>query len=486
MAVGQSGSAAAVFNLINAILGAGIIALPYAWAKAGFVMGWILFIFTAIVTSYTLELVIWVADPLCRNGTINIVAYEELAEAILGIWGRRLVLIAQFLYAYGITVSYIVIMHNELPTAFGQLTHSDIFEDNKILVVLIASVGILLPLSFLRSVAPLAKFSFLCFCTAFVLIGIVLYERLMNYSELCPDLNNSPFAYVPAAQEDSSGSGPVDCSTDYGNMGRIQVLEFYGIFVFTKACHHTAFPIFRSLGTKAEPVRWTWIVRIAILLCSIITSGCAMVVYSTFGQGVHADFFKNYWKKSVPVSIGRLMFASVIMLGFPIQLFLSRETLQIVIANFMEAREKKKYELISTGCDVESVSDDEVINNDRRGSAMGRRGSALDRPALDETGSAAGGDIREETSALLHYGTTLLLFTSVVGIGISTDSLSTVLSLVGGFDGSIIAFLLPGLIGFHSDKVGVKPPGGKFLAGCMAVFGVVTMFVTTIFTFVKV
>eukprot|EP01060_Flectonema_neradi_P002171 TRINITY_DN11322_c0_g1_i1.p1 TRINITY_DN11322_c0_g1~~TRINITY_DN11322_c0_g1_i1.p1 ORF type:complete len:213 (+),score=42.33 TRINITY_DN11322_c0_g1_i1:291-929(+) len=212
-----------------------------------------------------------------------------------------------------------------------------------------------------------------------------------------------------------------------------------------------------------------------------------MVVYSTFGQGVHSDFFKNYWKDSVPVSIGRLMFASVIMLGFPIQLFLSRETLQIVIANFMEARERKKYELISAGCDIESISEDEVINNtDRNRLAAGRRSSALDRPALDETGSAAGGAIREETPALLHYGTTLILFASVVAIGLSTDSLSTVLSLVGGFDGSIIAFVLPGLIGYHADRVGVKPPGGKIPAAFMAIFGIITMGVTTVFTFVGV
>eukprot|EP01061_Rhynchopus_euleeides_P022839 TRINITY_DN37298_c0_g1_i1.p1 TRINITY_DN37298_c0_g1~~TRINITY_DN37298_c0_g1_i1.p1 ORF type:complete len:517 (+),score=198.39 TRINITY_DN37298_c0_g1_i1:67-1551(+) len=484
----------AIANLINAVLGAGIVSLPYAWAEAGFILGWVMFIFTAVFTCYTLELLIYIADPLCRQGEIPIVSYEVLAERILGQWGKFLVIFSQFLFAFGISVGYVVIIHDELPTSLSQILSVDFFNDNESLTVLMAAIGILFPLSSLRDVSALSKASAFCFVSAFFLIVVMAYEFAEDRDTWC---DNETQAVDPNASEASSGSGEL-CSPEWGSIGKVSVFSVYGIFVFTKACHHTEFQIYRSLGVDATPQLWSFVCRMAIVLCSIITSTCAMMVYGIFGTQVEDDFFKSFTGDNTVVSIGRLMFTCLIMMSFPMQLFVSRETLQIMIDMYISRNvSSEERDTIAAMCDGEHVvvasydthaQEETPQKTTRQSTIRSRVASTLDRRSrLSDPLSAAGGDIRGDTSNLMHFSTTALLFLITFGIGMATDSLGKVLGLVGGVAGSLIAFFLPGMIGFHSyEKTGIHPILGRRLAGFTAVFGVATILITSVFTFVSV
>lgn len=46
------------FNYINSIVGSGVIGIPYALARAGYGVGLILLIFVAIITDYSLRLMV--------------------------------------------------------------------------------------------------------------------------------------------------------------------------------------------------------------------------------------------------------------------------------------------------------------------------------------------------------------------------------------------------------------------------------------------
>ncbi|KAJ9467500.1 Vacuolar amino acid transporter 2 [Diplonema papillatum] len=464
-----SSTASAIFNMVNAILGAGIVSLPYAWAKAGFIMGWILFTATAVISTYSLEILIRIADPMCRKGEIDITSYDALVERVLGEKGRLLILGSQFLYAYGILVGYIVILRDVLPVGMQDLTHAGFFKHGTLFVAILA-VCLLLPMCCLRSVAKLSKISFICFCTAFILIGLVAYELVKQKTDLC---KGHPCEYA------------------YTSWGKTSMFEVFGIFVFTKTCHHTEFQIYRSLGPDATPNRWGWITRISIIGCSLITSSCAMVVYGIFGQEVESDFFKSFWKDSTPVSIGRLMFGCVIVTSFPMQLFVAREVMQILLlgkvakqfpSDNVQDQSESETEDDERDPFVKSAERQRTLTNgsmprSRTTSALDRRDSAFP--------SAAGGAVREDTSAKLHYSTTFILFATVLGIGSATDSLGAVLNLVGGVAGSVIGFLLPGLVGYYSfETTGIPCPGGRYLALSMAVIGVAVIGITSVFTFV--
>jgi solute carrier family 38 (sodium-coupled neutral amino acid transporter), member 11 len=46
------------FNYINSIVGSGVIGIPYALVRAGFGMGLFLLIFVAVITDYSLRLMV--------------------------------------------------------------------------------------------------------------------------------------------------------------------------------------------------------------------------------------------------------------------------------------------------------------------------------------------------------------------------------------------------------------------------------------------
>ncbi|KAJ9467804.1 Vacuolar amino acid transporter 2 [Diplonema papillatum] len=485
-------TASALFNMINAILGAGIVGLAYAWAQSGFVLGWVLFVFVTIVTCYTMELVITIADTLCRKGDIDVVSYDELVERVLGVKGRWFILVSQFLFAFGIAIGYVVIMRDDLPTGMQQLTDSSVFE-HKTLVMIVVAAAFLLPMSLLRSVAALTKASFLCFLSSLAIIAIVAYER--------------------ATQRDALCAGPTEletCAYDWDSLGRSSVFSVYGIFIFTKTCHHTEFQIYRSLGASATPARWKWILRSSMVICSIITSSCSMIVYSIFGQGVESDFFKSFWKSSHLVSVGRLMFTCVILMSYPMQIFVARETIQILILEYYARNSPDKnaeadaesrliggdaskkqvmqydgpcYEVNAAkeetpAADPEQQGSPDFPEKAVRTSSLNRRDSKMMPPA-------AGGAVREDTPAWLHYSTTLVLFFTTVTIGCIAGSLGTVLNLVGGVAGGCIGYILPGLIGFYCEAAtGVPAPGGRYLAFATVVLGVFTVLASTISNFV--
>lgn len=46
------------FNYINSIVGSGVIGIPYALVRAGFGVGLILLLFVAVITDYSLRLMV--------------------------------------------------------------------------------------------------------------------------------------------------------------------------------------------------------------------------------------------------------------------------------------------------------------------------------------------------------------------------------------------------------------------------------------------
>lgn len=81
--------------MANSILGAGIIGLPYAVARAGFVMGIFLLITLAAVTDWTIRLVVLNAKLSGRE------SYTEVMHHCFGHWGSAGVSFFQFAFAFG-------------------------------------------------------------------------------------------------------------------------------------------------------------------------------------------------------------------------------------------------------------------------------------------------------------------------------------------------------------------------------------------------
>jgi amino acid permease len=109
----KSGLLGCTANLINAIIGSGIVGIPYAIQQAGFVAGIGLVVLCAILTDKSLRLLIATAKHA------QVPSYETLAEAAFGKVGFLFITINMFIMAYGAMLSYLMIVKDTFAVAWG-------------------------------------------------------------------------------------------------------------------------------------------------------------------------------------------------------------------------------------------------------------------------------------------------------------------------------------------------------------------------------
>eukprot|EP01060_Flectonema_neradi_P039756 TRINITY_DN8879_c0_g2_i2.p1 TRINITY_DN8879_c0_g2~~TRINITY_DN8879_c0_g2_i2.p1 ORF type:complete len:190 (+),score=19.70 TRINITY_DN8879_c0_g2_i2:84-572(+) len=83
------GMISAVLNLVNAIIGSGVLGLPYIMAGSGTVLFLVMLGFTALIMDYSLQLLIASAAITHQPG--QPFSYELLGEQAFGLRGRVLV-----------------------------------------------------------------------------------------------------------------------------------------------------------------------------------------------------------------------------------------------------------------------------------------------------------------------------------------------------------------------------------------------------------
>lgn len=102
-------------NYINSILGSGIVGIPYALHKAGFGLGLFLLVGLAIVTDYSLSL-------LVKSATLaGVTSYQDLVHVAFGRPGFYLLTLLQFIYPFIAMISYNVIIGDTVTKVFKRL-----------------------------------------------------------------------------------------------------------------------------------------------------------------------------------------------------------------------------------------------------------------------------------------------------------------------------------------------------------------------------
>lgn len=100
---------AAVSNMSNSILGAGIIGQPYAFKEAGLATGVALLITLTFVVDWTIRLIV-VNSKMSGRST-----FQGTVEFCFGRWGLLAISFAQWAFAFGGMVAFAVIVGDSIP-----------------------------------------------------------------------------------------------------------------------------------------------------------------------------------------------------------------------------------------------------------------------------------------------------------------------------------------------------------------------------------
>uniref|UniRef100_A0A8C8SFA8 Putative sodium-coupled neutral amino acid transporter 11 n=1 Tax=Pelusios castaneus TaxID=367368 RepID=A0A8C8SFA8_9SAUR len=272
---GNSDLPSAGYNVINSIIGSGIIGLPYSMKQAGFPLGVLLLFGVAYITDYSIILLIKGGNLSGAN------TYQALVNKSYGFIGYLILSTLQFMYPF-----------------IGKITIK-LYTRNLNSITIIFT----LPISLYRDIVKLAKVSFISLILTTIILVIVMI-RAATLSPLVPETEN---AWVFA---------------------KSNAVQAIGVMSFAFVCHHNSFLIYGSLK---EPTlsNWSRITHVSISLALIISVVFASCGYVTFTGYTEGDIFENYCRNDDLTTFGRFCYGVTIILTFPLECFVTRE----VIAN---------------------------------------------------------------------------------------------------------------------------------------------------------
>ena len=166
-----------VFNLSNTVIGAGILGFPSAIANTGYIPSIILFIFVALITSFTLHL-----NLICAKSLRPKASYKLSCQSTI----PKLKILVDFTIAFttfGALCAYLIVIGDSIPPVFEQFfyhyNNDEIYKifNNRRTWIGIYLIIFILPFIYLRKINTLRYTSlFAIICFLYVVIIVVLYS----------------------------------------------------------------------------------------------------------------------------------------------------------------------------------------------------------------------------------------------------------------------------------------------------------------------
>lgn len=295
----KSGIFGASSNLVNSIVGAGIIGIPYAIKQAGFVVGIVLLIAVAYMTDKSLRMLIELASFSPKLKNLGVLTYEDMMSIPFGRSGRLFVLFNMFVLAYGAMVAYLLIIKDTVPVVLGiEGADEDDFVAREVTMIF-TSLLIVVPLSMMRDMASLAYTSLLS-----VLADVILVIFILLYSP------------IPSSLDAAGGFGNV--LKDNWINGKLFI--GLGVLSTAMACQHSAFIVSGSLENKTSD-RWAQVTFRSISTSAFLCLLLGTTGYLGFLDETEGDILNNFDSDSLAANAGRALLAITMFFTYPMESF---------------------------------------------------------------------------------------------------------------------------------------------------------------------
>uniref|UniRef100_A0A6P8RWT9 Probable sodium-coupled neutral amino acid transporter 6 n=1 Tax=Geotrypetes seraphini TaxID=260995 RepID=A0A6P8RWT9_GEOSA len=303
-----------VFNLINAIMGSGILGLSYAMATTGIIGFSILLLIVACLASYSIYLLLL----MCVQTAVT--SYEDIGLFAFGSPGKILVASTILIQNVGAMACYLFIIKSELPAAIAEFLSGDHtgswYLDGRLLLIL-ASVYIVFPLSLLPKIGFLGYTSSLSF---FFMVCFTLVVVIKKWSVPCPLPLDPTLQYLQVSNSTD------DCKPKFFRLSKESAYAI-PIMAFSFLCHTSVLPIYSELRSPSKS-RMQNVAHIAISLSFIIYFICALFGYLSFYDKVESELLQSYNKYLLhdgAIMVIRLVILLVVLLAIPLVHFPARK-----------------------------------------------------------------------------------------------------------------------------------------------------------------
>ena len=188
---GSATNGQVVVNIIIAFVGAGMLGVPYAFQKAGWLLGSLTLIVVSVLNVYAMLLLPKVKVALLNQGYEDINSYGDLGRCILGSRGEQFVNLCLGISQAGFATAYIIFIA------------ANLYSIAKVprMITCGACVPGLIILCSLRDMKHLAPFSLLANVSTFSALTAVLfqdYEKYQRHNDTIHPVKWGGFLYVIA------------------------------------------------------------------------------------------------------------------------------------------------------------------------------------------------------------------------------------------------------------------------------------------------
>ncbi|XP_075470950.1 solute carrier family 38 member 6 isoform X1 [Ascaphus truei] len=309
-----------VFNLMNAIMGSGILGLSYAMANTGIIGFSVLLLIVACLASYSIHLLL----RMCIQTAVT--SYEDIGLFAFGSPGKVVVAIAILIQNIGAMSSYLFIVKSELPAAISAFLAGDHtgswYLDGKLLLI-ITSVCIVFPLALLPKIGFLGYTSSLSF---FFMVYFALVIVIKKWYIPCPLPMNHTMEYVQISNFSD------ECKPKLFGFSKESAFAL-PTMAFSFLCHTSVLPIYCELKSPSKS-RMQNVANLGIVISFLIYFISALFGYLTFYDKVESELLQGYSRylpNDALITSVRLLILLAVLLTVPLIHFPARKAFMMLL-----------------------------------------------------------------------------------------------------------------------------------------------------------
>lgn len=309
----MSSALSASINLLNTIIGAGLLAMPFGIRANGVFLGIFVIVFSALCSMFGLYLQ-GRCSRYTRAGHASFFSLSQITYPSLSV----LFDLGIAIKCFGVGISYLVVIGDLMPKIVDSLASQDTVDAHKYLVernfwITIVMVFVVVPLSFLRKLDSL-RYASMVALSSVAYLSILVIEHFIKRD--IPDTIKGDVRYFK----------PYNASS---------MMSAFPLFVFAYTCHQNMFSLLNELKDKSSQ-------NINKVIISAIGSAMFLYIfvgstgYLTFGDNVQGNIIAMY-PTSVSSTIGRIAIVILVTLSYPLQCHPARASINHII-HYVEVR----------------------------------------------------------------------------------------------------------------------------------------------------
>ncbi|KAM8958926.1 sodium-coupled neutral amino acid transporter 7 isoform 1-T2 [Lycaon pictus] len=301
---GTTSTVGAIFIVVNACLGAGLLNFPAAFSSAGGVaagvtlqMGMLVFIISGLVIL-----------AYCSQAS-NERTYQEVVWAVCGKLTGVLCEVTIAIYTFGTCIAFLIIIGDQQDKIIAVMAKepeggggSPWYTDRKFTISLTAILFIL-PLSIPREIGFQKYASFLSVVGTWYVTAIIIIKYIWPDKEMTPgDILTRPASWVAVFN-----AMPTIC--------------------FGFQCHVSSVPVFNSMQ-RPKVKTWGGVVTAAMVIALAVYMGTGICGFLTFGAAVDPDVLLSYPSEDMAVAVARAFIILSVLTSYPILHFCGRAVVE--------------------------------------------------------------------------------------------------------------------------------------------------------------